>query len=194
VWLGQTAIPPIARYARVSAPALEIAARRLATRDGTISTAKLSAEFAQCEREQPALAQWMGRALAIPGDDAARGLGASLAITIWNAFRLAVGDRLRRVTSEDCDAADQLLRIDEELRRGDAKVALESDDVIAQHQPEIARFVQARLEDTMTHFANEIDIDDVDAMYRMLLVEVLALSYAVRPPEHLASVAGRDLS
>jgi hypothetical protein len=194
VWLAQTAIPTIARYAQVSLPALENAARRLASSEGTISTSRLTAEFSHCEREQPALARWMGEALASPLDDAARGLGASLAITIWNAFRLTAGERLRRITSEDCDAAEQLLRTDEELRRTNAKVALESDDVIAMHQPEIAKFIRARLEDTMTSFADEIDVDDVDAMYRMLLVEVLALSYAVQPPDELAPMTGRFLS
>lgn len=150
-------------------------------------------EFSRCERDQPALAQWMGHALSVPSDDAARGLGASLAITIWNAFRLTVGDRLRRLTREDCEAAEELLRMDEGLRRDNAKEGLESDDVIALHQPEIARFVRARLEDTMTHFADDIDVDDVDRMYRMLLVEVLALSYAVQPPDELAPETGRYL-
>ncbi len=173
---------------------LETAARRLASDEGTISTSRLTDEFARCEREQPALARWMSEALAVPADDAARGLGASLAITIWNAFRMTAGDRLRRITREDCDAAEQLLRTDEELRRANAKVVLESDDVIALHQPEIARFIRARLDDTMMSFADDIDVDDVDAMYRMLLVEILALSYAVQPPDELAPFAGRFLS
>jgi len=194
VWLGQTAIPSIAPYARVSTAALDTAARRLVGRDNAISTTKLSSEFEQCEREQPALAQWLGHALASPTDDAARGLGASLAITIWNAFRGMAPDRLRRLTEEDFDAAEQLLVMDEQLRRTDAKAVLESDDVIALHQPDITRFMRARLEETMAHYADEIDVDDVDAVYRMLLVQVLALSYAVRPPEHLAAGAQRDLS
>ena len=194
VWLGQTAIPPIAAYARIPAFALETAARRLASDDGVICTKKLSAEFSECERDQPELAQWMGRALSAPADDAARGLGASLAVTIWNAFRATAGDRLRRVTREDCHAAEALLRTDEDLRRSDAKVAIESDDVIAVHQPEVAKFVRARLDDTMTQFADAIDVDDIDAVYRMVLVEVLALSYAVQPPPELSLASLRRLS
>lgn len=194
MWLAQTAIPSIARYAQVSAPALESAARKLASAEGTISPQRLSHEFSLCERDQPALARWMAKAIAAPADDAARGLGASLAITLWNAFRLTAGDRLRKLTNEDCEAAEALLQTDEELRRADPRVVLESDDVIAMHQPEIAKFIRARLEDTMASFADEIDVDDVDAMYRMLLVEVLALSYAVQPPDELAVTSGRFLA
>jgi hypothetical protein len=194
VWLAQTAIPSIARYALVSASALEASARKLASSDGVISTARLSQEFARCELDQPSLARWLGKALAAPADDAARGLGASLAITIWNAFRLTAGDRLRRVSQEDCQSAELLLQTDEELRRDNAKVVLESDDIIAMHQPDIARFVRDRIEDTMTTLADQIDVDDIDAVYRMLLVEVLVLSYAVQPPEELAPFVGRQLS
>jgi len=144
--------------------------------------------------DQPALARWLGKALAAPADDTARGLGASLAVTIWNAFRLTAGDRLRRVSQEDCRSAEQLLRADEELRRDNAKVVLESEDIIAMHQPDIARFIRDRIEDTMMTLADQVDVDDIDAVYRMLLVEVLVLSYAVQPPEELAAIVGRQLS
>jgi len=38
-----------------------------------------------------------------------------------------------------------------------------------------------------------VDVDDVHAIYRVVLIEVLALSYAVRPPRALRSAEERVL-
>jgi hypothetical protein len=124
----------------------------------------------------------MAKVLSRPIDDAARGLGAALGLTLWLAFSMFAGARLGVVREEDCDAAQKLLEVDEQLRRDDPRIVMESDDVVAAQQPAIACFVQARLDDTLAVFADEIDVDDVDVVYRMALVEALVLSYAVAAP------------
>ena len=40
------------------------------------------------------------------------------------------------------------------------------------------------LDTALEAHAGEVDVDDVHAIYRVVLIEVFALSYAVKPPEH----------
>jgi hypothetical protein len=182
VWLAQSAIPKVHAFARVPKHALETAKARLSEADGTFSSHNLSEAHARMQREQPNLAAWLSSLLTRRIDDAARAFGASLATTIWLSFTLHFGSRLGRVGHDACDEVDTLLRTDEELRKDDLHEVIESDDIIAAHQPDIARVVRSHMDETMASFADDIDVDDVDRVYRMILVEVLALSYAVTPP------------
>jgi DNA-binding protein Fis len=104
-----------------------------------------------------------------------------MAMSIWMAFSMFAGPRLGTVEEKDCAEVEDLLRADEELRRNDPTAIVESDDIIAVHQPEVARLIRAKLDETLSTYAEDVDVDDVDAMYHMLLVEVLVLSYAVEP-------------
>ena len=194
VWLVQSAIPHVPAFARVPKHALDSAKTRLSGADGTFSPHGLADAHARMRSEQPELAAWLSSLLTRRIDDAARAFGASLAMTIWLAFTLHFGTRLGAVTHDACDDVDNVLRTDEELRRDDPRVVIESDDIIAAHQPDIARLVRSHMEETMASFADDIDVDDVDRVYRMILVEVLALSYAVTPPAHEAGPMDPGLS
>ena len=54
-------------------------------------------------------------------------------------------------------------------------------------QPDVLAFVQEHLDAALEANANEVDVDDVHEIYRVVLIEVLALSYAVRPPSNWAA-------
>lgn len=114
-------------------------------------------------------------------DAAARGLGASMAMTVWLAFSIVAGNRLRVVERQDCDSVERLVQADRELRRNDPSALLEYDDIIAAHQPEVAAMIRSAVDETLSAYADDVDVDDVDTMYQMLLVEVLVLSYAFEP-------------
>ena len=105
------------------------------------------------------------------------------ALTLWLAFEKAHGNHLDEVTEEQLAATDELLTLDEELRRADPAESLDSDDVIAMEQPHVLAFVHEHIDATLDAHAEDIDVDDVHVVYRTVLVEVLALSYAVRRPE-----------
>lgn len=150
----------------------------------------LSRVFRRCEGEQDALAAWLKRRLSAPIDDAARGLGVSMAMTTWLAFSLFAGRRLRKVSEEDCHAVEKLLDADQDLRRCDPSAIIESDDIIAVFQPELAKLIRKTMSQTLSSYAEDIDVDDVDTMYHMLLVEVLVLSYAVEPLQSGSRVVG----
>lgn len=182
MWFGQSAIPAIAPYARVSVRSLELASETLAAYAGLSAEALVTGEFTRMQELQPTLGERIGRRLEMPLDDAARGLGVMLSMLVWLAFEHAAQGGIRIVQEEDWEHAEQVLKVDEDLRKDDPRAVIESDDIIAMHQPDIARFVRERVEATVRAYEDEIDMDDVDAVYRLVLVEVLALSYAVLPP------------
>lgn len=183
MWLAQSAIRPVPSYARLPAHVVDGASAQLMGLDGTYSAPLLARAFRRCKKEQPGLSAWLERRLIRRIDDAARGLGASMAMSIWMAFSMFAGPRLGTVEEKDCAEVEALLRADEELRRNDPTAIVESDDIIAVHQPEVARLIRSKLDETLSTYAEDVDVDDVDAMYHMLLVEVLVLSYAVEPAQ-----------
>ena len=79
-------------------------------------------------------------------------------------------------------AADLALTADEELRRSDPRDALDSEDIVAIDQPALVAFVNEHIERTLAQNAVAVDVDDVDIVFRAILVEILALSQAVAPP------------
>jgi hypothetical protein len=159
-----------------------------AVRDGLAeddeeARAQLDEAFERFERAQPALAAHVADALGRPLDDTALALGYFLALTVWLAFEKAHGQHIDEVREQEIEATEELLTLDEELRRADPAESLDSDDVIAMEQPHVLSYVHEHIDATLDAHAEEIDVDDVHAVYRVVLVEILALSYAVRRPD-----------
>ena len=182
VWLAQSAIRPVPLYARVPATFVDSASASMADSNGTYIPEVLFRAFQQCRKEQPGLSRWLEDRLVRLADDAACGLGLTLAMPIWVSFSQFTRQRLRIITAEDCIAVQNHLLADEELRRNDPKLIVETDEIIAINQPEVARLVRTKTNETLSRYASSVDVDEVDYTYRVLLVEVLVLSYAVPPP------------
>ena len=161
---------------------LQFARRQLASETKSSASLAGTAEFARFHGLQPFLEQRITQRLAAPLDDLARGFGAELALITFLAFEHAFGDRLRTVSQQDWDRAEQLWNADELLRKNDPSACFESDDVVAMHQPELTSFARSVLDETIAENGEALDLDDMDTAYRLVLIEVLALSYAVEPP------------
>ena len=181
MWVRRSAIRPVPPYARVPSHALE-AVRDSLAEDDEEARAQLDAAFERFERKQSALAAHVAEALGRPLDETALALGYFLALAVWLAFEQVHGDDLDEVSTDELQATDELLTLDEQLRRADPAEALDSDDVIAMEQPHLLDFVHEHVDATLEAHADEIDVDDVHVVYRIVLVEILALSYAVRRP------------
>ncbi len=171
-------MPP---YAGVPEHALEAVRDSLADDDDE-ARAQLDEAFERFEQTQPALAGHVAEALSRPLDETALALGYFLALAVWLAFEQAHGEHIDEVREEELVATDELLALDEELRRSDPAEALDSDDVIAMEQPHLLEFVHEHVDATLEAHAEEVDVDDIHVVYRLVLVEVLALSYAVKRP------------
>jgi hypothetical protein len=181
VWVRRTAIRPVPPYARVPSFALEAVRDGLADDDDE-ARQQLDEAFERFERTQPTLAAHIAEALGRPLDETALALGYFLALAVWLAFEQVHGEHIDQVTDDGLTATDELLTLDEELRRSDPAEALDSDDVIAMEQPDLLDFVHEHVDATLEAHAEDIDVDDVHAVYRLVLVEILALSYAVQRP------------
>jgi len=181
MWVRRSAIRPVPQYAKVPESAIDAVHAGLADNEED-ARAQLDLAFEQFERGQPALAAYIGEALSDPLDDTALALGYFLALAIWMAFEKAQAEQLREVTEEDLLTTRELLDLDENLRRSDPSEMLDSDDIIAVEQPALLAFVNRHLDATLQAHADSIDVDDVAQIHHAVLIEILALSYAVIRP------------
>lgn len=152
--------------------------------DEELARERLDGAFSRFEHTQPVLAEKVAQALSRPLDETALALGYFLTLSVWLAFERNFERRLTEITQDQLEAAEQSLDLDEELRRLDPAEAVETDDVIAMEQPDVIAFVQEHLDTALGAHGGLVDVDDVDVIYRVVLIEILALSYAVRAPEH----------
>jgi hypothetical protein len=183
MWVRGAAIRPVPPYAVVGRDVLDRIEDELAA-NGLSTKSDLDDAFGRFERTQPALAGQAALVLARPLDETALALGYFLIIAVWLSFERAFGARLEEVSEDELGAADSALALEEELRAAHSTEPLELEDVMAIEQPGVLSFVNehvdAALEPT-EEATREVDVDDVHAVYRCVLVMTLALSHAVVP-------------
>jgi hypothetical protein len=181
VWVRRSAIRPVPPYSRVPAHALGHVRDSLGDDDDD-ARSQLDEGFERFERAQPALATHVAGVLGRPLDETALALGYFLTLSVWMAFERSHGPHIDEVGEAELRATEELLALDEQLRRADPHETLDSDDVVAMEQPHLLEFVHEHIDLTLETHAEAIDVDDVHTVYRLVLVEVLSLSYAVRRP------------
>ncbi|MBM4361454.1 MAG: hypothetical protein FJ104_02145 [Deltaproteobacteria bacterium] len=181
MWVRGTAIRPVPSYARVSAGAVDVLRRELSEDEDDIRS-RLDEAYERFEREQPELASYLGEALEDSLDETALALGYFLTLVVWMTFEQAHRGEVAAVTREALDAAAQSLDLDEQLRKRDPADSLDTDDVVGMEQPAVITLVHEHVDATLEAHGDETDVDHVHRVFRLVLVEVLALSYAVRPP------------
>lgn len=154
--------------------------------EGDELQAALDAAYREMDRLQPDMARFLAEEVADQGDDLAQSVGYFLIVTVHMAFREAFPTRLRTIDEAALQMAIDTLDADEELRKDDPTEAMESDDVVAMTQPALLHFVQHHLEQALEQAGEEPDLAAFDQVYRAVLVEVVALSHAVEPPDGVA--------
>ncbi len=181
VWVRKSAIRPVPGYARVSATTLDAVRETLMVDDEDVRS-ELDDAFDRFEQTQPIIAGRIADTLGDPLDETALALGYFLTLAVWLAFERAHGAEIDEVDEAELNATIELLSLDEELRRSDPTEALDSDDIIAMEQPDLLSFVHEHIDATIDAHTEGIDVDQVHAVYRLVLIELLCLSYAVRAP------------
>ena len=151
-------------------------------RDERLTELRLNEVFERFENEQPVLAEHMGETLGRIRDDMALALGYFLTLVVWLSFDRAFGARLRCLDDTSLDSVEEALSLDEQLRGADPAEAVDSDDVVAMEQPHLLQFVNEHIDAALDVSDAQVDVDAVHRVYRLVLVEILALSYAVAPP------------
>jgi hypothetical protein len=181
VWVRSAAIRPIPGYAQL-APAVLSEVEEWIGRDEAVTEARLNEVFERFEVEQPVLAEHVGTSLGRLRDDMALALGYFLTLVVWLSFDRAFGSRVGRLDELSLRSVEEAFSLDEELRGADPAEAVESDDVVAMEQPHVLQFINDHIDAALDAPEGPIDVDAVHRVYRLVLVEVLALSYAVVPP------------
>jgi hypothetical protein len=169
-------------YARVSAGVIDAIRDSLSEEDDE-ARAQLDDAFERFENLQPTLSAHVGDVLSEPLDETALALGYFLTLTIFLAFERAHGEHVAEVDLEGIQATEELISLDEQLRKSDPAEAVDTDDVIAMEQPHLCEYVHEHVDGTLEAHADDVDVDDIHTVYRLVLVEILALSYAVQVPQ-----------
>jgi hypothetical protein len=173
-------------FAQLSREALDLAEESLGDDEST-TEARLNEIYELLEAKQPVLAERLCESFTKNRDDVAMALGYFLGLTIYKAFEDSFGTMLQTISGLAFTSVEEALALDEQLRGSDPIEAVDSDDVVAMEQPHIVAYIHEHVETALDVHADEADVDAVHAIYRALLVEVLALSYAVMPPKGFAS-------
>ncbi len=181
MWVRRAAIRPVPSFAQLPERTLTEVEDQL-SEDDDASRSRLDEAFTRFEETQPVLAARISAALSRPVDETALALGYFLTLAVWLAFDAAFRGDVEQVTETALTSVEESLQLDEQIRLSDPAEALDSDDVIAMEQPHVLAFIQEHIDAALEANANEVDVDDVHAIYRLVLIEVLALSYAVKAP------------
>lgn len=181
MWVRSAAIRPIVPQARIPADVLSDVEAFLGA-DEDLTESRLSETFQAFETSQPQLSAYIGSRLARTRDEVAMALGYFLTLALWMAFDRVHGGQLGLVDGIALQSVEEALTLDEELRGQDPSDGIESDDVVAMEQPDAIQFVQEHIDAALDVNAGDADVDAVHRVYRLVIVEVLALSYAVKPP------------
>lgn len=182
LFVRKAALRPVPKWALVDEVAVSAVEDALGEEGEELQQA-LDGAYREMDRRQPALARWLGEQVSGKSDDLAQSLGYFLVVTVYMAFAEAFPTRLGAVRDQELDLALATLDADEELRANDPTEVLESDDVIGMTQPVILHFVQHHLDQALEQAGEQPNLEAFDQIYRAILVEVIALSQAVTPPE-----------
>ena len=137
------------------------------------------------ESTQPALANRVSRALNCPIDETALALGYFLTLSVWLAFDQVFRSALDEVTDTAVRGAEEALRLDEQI---DSRTLprLSSRTKLSRWNSRTYLRLQEHIDAALEANANSVNVDDVHAIYEIVLIEVLALSYAVQRPSNWA--------
>lgn len=193
MWVRRAAIRPVPSFAQVPEPVLSRVEAEL-SEDGDEAKAGLDDAFGRFETAQPVLSSKISDALGRPIDETALALGYFLTLSVWLSFDRAFGQSLAEVGEVELESVEEALALDEQIRLADPAEVVDSDDVIAMEQPHVLSFVNEHVEAALEANADTVDVDEVHAIYRLVLIEVLALSYAVKAPSTLAQTATNEFS
>ena len=201
MWVKGAAIRPVPRFAIVERAALDRIEQELAD-DSPRAREELDGAFSRFESTQPHLAENVSSVLAKPLDETALALGYFLSIAIWLAFDRTFGpNRLREVSADALKATAEAIALEEELRAANGAEPLELDDVVSLEQPHVLAFVHEHVDAALDPSARvegseagnkreEVDVDDVHAVYRSTVLLTLCLSHAVVPVD--GATRGRE--
>ncbi len=112
-------------------------------------------------------------------DETAVALGFFLTLVVYRSFEIAFASSLHAVTLEELTATEQSMAAEEELRAKDGSEPIDWEEAVLHEQPGILGFVNEQIDSALSSDEGEIDVDDVHAVFRTIVLITIALSHAV---------------
>ncbi len=188
MFIQKAALRRAPSYATVPAHALELVESSL-DHDAQDLQETLDRGHRQMERQQSHLSEWLAEQISDCDDELAQSLGYFLGVTVFLAFFEAFSKRLSSVSPDALKMVLKTFDIDEELRAADPNNGLGSDDVIGLSQPVLVEYVQHHMGEALEQAGEHVNTQGFDDIYRAVLVQIIALSYAVQSPEGMTQPA-----
>lgn len=189
MWPARAAIRPAPAHAVVPQTAIEEVEADFSRAHDLES--RVDRAFVDLDESQPALARYLAREVDQVADETAQALGHFLGVAVHEAFTTAFGSRVRTVDDAGLEVADASFECDEELRRDAPDELLESDDVVAISQPHLMSFVRQQMDAALEADEDgdpaDVDLEAVARIYRAVMVEIMALSSSVAPPNGITT-------
>jgi len=182
MWIRKSSIRPVPAFARVTAGTVDKVRESLLSDSDEEVEAGLDEYFDDFEQAQPALYAAVSGTLEEPMDETTRALGYFLSLVVWLAFQDAHGRALKSVSTDEIRGTTELLEFDSQLRAEDPTDPLETDDVITMLQPALMQFVHEQIQAALEDQGSSANLDELQGVYKVLMVELLSLSYAVSAP------------
>ncbi len=189
MWIRGAAIRPVPPHAVVEARLLADVEAEIGEGQSHESLTRWQARY---EAEQPIMAHRLSLLLDSDRDETAIAVGFFLEIVIYAAFVRAFAARLKPVTASLLRGTEESVVVEEELRADNPEEPLEVEDVLRAEQPAIGVFMDEHVEAVLAADYKEaltsdvagvsVNVDDLQLVYRHLLLTVLTLSQAVMPP------------
>jgi hypothetical protein len=182
MWVRKSSIRPVPAFARVTAATVDKVRETLLSQSEEDVEEGLDEFFEDFEQSQPALYATISGTLEEPMEETTRALGYFLALVVWLSFQDAHGRALKSVSTDEIRGTTELLEFDSQLRAEDPTEPLETDDVITMQQPGLMQFVHEQIQGALEDQGSAANLDELQSVYKILMVELLSLSYAVSAP------------
>ncbi len=180
MFVQSVALSPVPEFARVPPAVLtHVLSRMLGEPDALVHM--LDDGFRRMERSQPSLAEFVSNELSQVDGPRISAVAYFLAVLVHQAFEEAFGQRLGRVQLSDLTQAVDRLVTDGQLRTQGGDTITYSEDAIAIGQPALVALLRSEIDRALDEAPEEARTLSVDALYEMLLVQLLALTSAVAP-------------
>ena len=189
MFLQRAALRPVPSHAVIQERAIADLHEALDADDASLQEV-LDEGYRDLDETQPTLATFLAEELTSRDEELAQSVGYFLVVAVYLAFRAAFEDSIAEIKEEDLRAAVEALELDENLRADNPNEVLDSDDVLAMGQPALLQFIQAHVREAAQQSGREAELEDLDHVYRAVLVEVIALTHAVQAPEGAPPGAG----
>ena len=187
MWIKGAAIRPVPPHALVEPRVLAEVEAEIGEGESHEALTRWQARY---EAEQPVMASRLTDLLEDVDDETAVAVGFFLEIVIYATFVRAFAARVRPVSLDLLRGTEESVRVEEELRADHPEEPLEVDDVLRAEQPALVTFIEEHMAAVLEHDGDEgqdvagrdVDVEELQRVYRHVMVTVLTLSHAVMPP------------